>query len=250
MVELASQVDLTAVNGVQSLFTKGKPDPWARGLASNFIDFVLWHDNIRYPLAMLTDSAAASGEARVPRLLADLQRRDPGWFVPDLLLLEGPRHLSPDLLDAAVAEISAFVVKNAKQVRGFLGLHDSAWIGDQIRSRSASGAEHYVFDVTALSTNPRIEQVSARLGVPPERIHYLVDLVLKYLLYSERAAGGYYLTHPIRSRQPYRFLGSSLMTSPAGPGRSRSASDHIWFLSLRSAVRTGLRACCTKRADI
>lgn len=204
------QIDLTAANGVQSLFTRGKPDPWSRALAGDFIDFMLWHDMIRYPVAVLADSSESADGAIVPPLLADLRRRDPDWLRPDIVVLHEPRQLSAELLDAAVAEIGAFAVNNTSQVRGFLRLHNSSWIGDQIRSRSLSESGHFVFDVASLAGNSKMQEIAARLGVPRERIDYLLDLILKYLLYAERAGDGYYLTHPIRSKQKFHFLGSNV----------------------------------------
>jgi len=250
----SAQVDLTAINAVQSLFTKGVSDPWASNLAADFIDLALWHDRIRYPLAFLAGAATDSDTAVVPPLLADLQRRDADWFVPEPLVLEERRRLAPDLLEAAVAEIGAFAINNLKPVRRFLDLHESRWIGEQIRSRSRPGSDNqFVFDLEALYASTRAKEVAARLNIPRERFHYLFDLILKYLLYAEQGTGGYYLTHPIRAKQSFRFLGSSLITTPGpsqpipislGPHLARLGQQRgrDWLTSALHETRAHIRA--------
>ena len=42
--------------------------------------------------------------------------------------------------------------------------------------------------------------------MPDHQVHYLLDLVLKYLIYAEHTNNGYYLTHPIRAKQRFKYL--------------------------------------------
>lgn len=204
----APQIDLTALNAVQSLFDKGPKDPWGSSLAAQLVDFLIWHDRIRYPVALLADSDALQSGVVLPPLLRDLRRREPDAFSPSLILHSQPRQLRADLITPAVVELGKFAVANTDRVKAFLGLHASPWIKDQIRSRSHSGL-HYVFDMEALLSVPETHRLARRIGAPNEAIPYLLDLILKYLIYAETAEGNYYLTHPIRSLQPFSYLGST-----------------------------------------
>jgi hypothetical protein len=202
------QFDLLAANAVQSLFVAGVADPWSRPLAADFVDFLLWHDRIRYPATMRDDSGRGLDDIVVPPIVADLQRREPGWLMPEMVLANEPRVIQPDLLEPALRELTAFAANNPRQIKAFLALHDSSWIGDQIRSRWGD-REHYIFDVPALVAGQRADRLAAMLGVPVERVYYLLDKVLKYLVYAERARGGFYLAHPLRSKQLFHFVGAT-----------------------------------------
>ncbi|MGH9893536.1 MAG: hypothetical protein ACREA0_16425, partial [bacterium] len=174
-------------------------DPWSLRLAADFVDFILWHDQIRYPIATPARSVGSEHEIAVPPLLTDIQRRDPGWLSPDIVISAEPRMLLPHHLDPVMKEFAGFAVNNAARLRSFLRVHDSPWIGDQVRSRSA-GSGHFVFDVPSLAANPRTKLLAVKLGVPDDRVYYLLDLVLKYLIYAERADGNY-LSNPSDSGQ-------------------------------------------------
>lgn len=101
-------------------------------------------------------------------------------------------YIQPDLLEPALRELSAFAANNPRQIKAFLALHGSSWISDQIRSRWGD-REHYIFDLPALVARQRADRLATMLGVPVERVYYLLDKVLKYRVYAERARGGFYL---------------------------------------------------------
>ncbi|WP_194838810.1 hypothetical protein [Nocardia sp. XZ_19_369] len=69
--------------------------------------------------------------------------------------------------------------------------------------------------MAALRENHRVQQMALQLNVPVERVQYLADLILKYLLYAEQSGNGYYLSHPVRSKLRFEFLGASLTPHPA-----------------------------------
>jgi hypothetical protein len=198
-------VDLTAVNAVQSLFTKGARDPWGKHVAADFVDFVVWNDRAKYPALLLADSDGHEDGIVVPPLLTDIRRRDPASLFPEVQVLHEPRQLRPELLDPALKEFTAFAINNAAHVKGFFELHSSSWIKDQVRSRFLTNT-NLVFDLEVLRSKPEARRIAATLRIPEDGVGYLLDLVLKHLIYAEQAGGQYYLTHPIRGKQSFRFV--------------------------------------------
>lgn len=60
------QFDLLAANAVQSRFLPGVTDPWSRPLAADFVDFLLWHERVRYPATMRDDAGRGLDGIVVP----------------------------------------------------------------------------------------------------------------------------------------------------------------------------------------
>lgn len=211
------QVDLTAVNAVQSLFDDSSHDPWAHELAADFVDFVLWNESIRYPVLLLADAVDRAESLVAPAILDDLGRREPGLVCADIRILSDRPMLDHELLAPAWKAFEVFVTNNSSRVRGFLSLHSSSWIKEQIRSRLPDGSG-YIFDVVDLAARPETAKLAHRLNITVREVYYLFDLVLKYLLYAEQAQGQYYLSHPIRARLDFQQL-STAVTVTTGPAR-------------------------------
>lgn len=205
-------VDLSTVNAVQSLFDGAQADPWASTVGSEFVDLIVWNSRVKFPAVQLERRDASP--VSVPRILSDMQRRESGAFSLDVYSLSEPRVLQPHLIGSAVREFGTFVASNKSAINSFLRLHSSSWINQQKLSRGRGG-NHYAFDLGNLREAIRADPVASGCGVSDEDFAYLLDLVLKYLVYAEQATGRYYLTHPIRRAQPFRYL--SLMNSPIGP---------------------------------
>ena len=201
---LTAQLDLTTANSVQSLFT-GPKDAWAQHLAEDFVDLVIWNDNIDLPVISLAAAADKHGEIVVPPLVNDLLRREPGLLEPTIQIVPERRELAPQLLEPALDAFSSFCRANPRSVREFYRLHNEGWIRDQVLSRSDK-RNHYVYEVEALHGNEKIVKLARAVELPEPALFYLFDLVLKYFLYAERAQGGSYLSHPIRSQQRFSFM--------------------------------------------
>lgn len=244
------QVDLTVFNAVQSLFSEGSKDPWGRHLAAELADFLIWNDRVRIPALVVADPASPSEGIVVPSILADLRKRESDAFLPNVTILAEPKRLLPELLVPAVKEFGIFALNNSSDVSSFLRVHSSSWIKDQVRSRLRTG--NYVFDVSELAAMPEAKALALRLGVPNDGIPYLLDLILKYLIYAEQAEGEYYLSHPIRRLQPFKYLGPRI--APIDPGLRRMPfhlgrhlvaanrfQDQDWFTSRIYEARSYLR---------
>lgn len=245
------QVDLTAVNAVQSLFDRDTRDPWARQVAAEFVDFVLWNDRLRYPVLLMADDRARSEGVVTPALLADLNRRESGLASPDVRLLDERPVLDEHLLVPAWRAFDAFVTNNRQQVRGFLDLHSGESIKDQIRSRLGDDSP-YIFDVHVLAARGETERFERKVRLSEAETFYLFDLVLKYLLYAEQARGQYYLSHPVRERLNYRCLDSALSVTDAEPRTvpfrlgphlvaAAVSRDQDWFTSRLHEARAFVR---------
>jgi hypothetical protein len=241
----ASQVDLTAVNAVQSLFG-GPRDPWAVDVAADFVDFMLWNDFVRFPV-LLREGAEGRREIVIPPLLDDLRRRESEQIVADVQYVAEQRKLSDELTDPALRAFATFCRLNPNAVKKFYALHTVGWIKQQIESRSGA-SDHYVFDVRDLKTRPEINHLELQLGLTTEAILYILDLILKYLIYAERAQNGRYLAHPIRSKQDYSSLGvavSDLKPTriPLGPYivAARQSRNQDWFGSRIYEARSFIR---------
>jgi hypothetical protein len=205
-----SQVDLTAVNAVQSLFG-GPRDPWAVDVAADFVDFMLWNDFVRFPV-LVREGADEHREIVIPPLLNDLRRRESEQIVADVQFIAEQRKLSDELAGPALRAFATFCRLNPSAVKKFYALHTTGWIKQQIESRSGV-TDHYVFDVVDLKSRPEFNRLELQLDLPYEAIFYILDLILKYLIYAERAQHGRYLTHPIRSLQDYSSLGVAVSDS-------------------------------------
>ena len=191
-------IDITSLNGVESLFQIGTPDPWAGKLAGRLADFFIFSDMARFTMPVRADAASLE-DATLPSILTQLRSRDPGVIEPVTYPVEDRRRLKEEYLQPAFANFLVWVQNNGSALKSWLRLHNEPWIRE---GHLARVRPRYVFDVDALRQDASFMEVVASLQVSPDDVLYAFDVVLRYPLYGELAgSGAYFLAHPIREQQ-------------------------------------------------
>jgi hypothetical protein len=245
MSDLAPVVDITSLNGVESLFSKGARDPWGLRLAGRLADFIVYSDSIRFTMPIWAGTGwSLDDDPTLPTILAQLRSRDNKLFAPLLYEISEKRTLSPDYLDAAFANFGDWAQNSKSSLRRWLELHTQ----DRIRYDHFGLARHfaharpvYVFDVGRLRRDPAVEKVASAVEVSGEDILYAFDVFLRYPLYGELAGpGSYFLAHPIRELPtiptmdvkpgPVPSIALSLADAVVGMAQSMTLDDYTSFL--------------------
>ncbi|MGB7290552.1 MAG: hypothetical protein WBD99_00060 [Thermodesulfobacteriota bacterium] len=185
-------VDLTTLNAVQSLFTRGQRDPWANQLAGAFADLFIYGDIVRYALP-IPDEVAET--LKGPSLLVELIRRDSDAFYPEEYSTTELRLLKDDYLTECFDNFAVWAKNNRYSLLRWIRLHKESWIRN-VEPRIKHG---YVFSLDRLRETPILSVLAREIGVSEDDICYAFDVVLRYPLYGELAGPSeHYLNHPIR----------------------------------------------------
>lgn len=238
MGDLPPVVDITSLNGVESLFRRGARDPWGLRLAGRLADLIVYSEMARFTMPIRAGTQAPLNDLPLPTILAQLLSRDNKLFAPVPFEVEERRMLNPDYLDAAFGNFCVWAHNNKKTLRRWLQLHAEPWVRDDHLARVRP---RYVFDVDRLRTDPALKNVASVVQVPVEDILYGFDVVLRYPLYGELAGPGcYLLAHPIRELQtlptmavkpgPVPSIALSLSDAVVGMAPSMTLDGYTSFL--------------------
>jgi hypothetical protein len=196
--------DVTTINAAQSIFEREAQDPWAIQATEDLVDLLVWTEQVTFPIVRLRGQDIQA-DRLIPRVAKDLIRREPESFRLDVKLLDEPRELASVAENSVLDGLTKFLANNPRRVQGFMRLHNSPWITSQI-VRSNSGS-HLVYDLGRVVQSTRGREIATRASMSLKDLEYLIDLILKYFIYAEIAAGGgSYLSHPIRSLQSFSFV--------------------------------------------
>lgn len=66
---LTPMVDITSINGVESLFRHGVRDPWGLRLAAKFADFIIYSDVVRFTMPVSTGAVLPFNDPVLPKSL-------------------------------------------------------------------------------------------------------------------------------------------------------------------------------------
>lgn len=198
MGKLSPLIDITSLNGVESIFRGGTEDPWGRRLAGRLADFFIYSDVARFTMPVQGQSASLD-DPTLPPILIQLQSRDHGLFSPVKYEVAEKRTLNPEYLDDAFRGFAAWAQNNKFALRRWLRLHNEPWIRN---GHLARVRPRYVFDVELLRSRPLLKVIASDVRVTADDILYCFDVILRYPLYGELAGRGtYFLAHPIRELQ-------------------------------------------------
>lgn len=193
-------VDITTINAVQSIFRGNVRDPWARELAGELADLIIYGDTVRYSLPVPESVSDGIDPFREPSLLHDLVRRDKESFYPEEYSTKEPRLLKEDYLMACFEKFVCWAKINHFTLKQWIDLHNEPWI----RPVQGPRAQHrYIFLLDALRKHSEVSELVNLLHVTPDDIYYAFDIVLRYPLYGQIAGRSeQYLNHPIRDAFP------------------------------------------------
>lgn len=187
-------VDITTINGIQSLFVPGHKDPWAKKIAGAFADLYVYGDVVRYPLIGF-DRSARHLIAK-PTLLTTMSRLDGSALVPIPFSIAEPRTLRHDHLLHCFGDYADWVQNNVRTLRKWITLHRQPWI----HSVPGNAYGDYVFSLEDLQDHPLVTETAATTGLTPKELFFAFDVILRYPLYGEMAGRTeWYLNHPIRA---------------------------------------------------
>ena len=198
MSNLTQLIDLTSLNGVESIFRKGTHDPWGQRLAGRLADFFIYSDIAQFTMPTLSN---ARNQIELPEILRQLQSRDSTVFSPRTYSVDVPYSLAPEHLSDAFSGFAAWAQNNRSAFQSWLILHYDKRAGNTLLTDEhwAMGSPRYVFDEAQLQNDGKLAVLAHNLGEPVERVLYGFDVVLRYPLYGQLAGPDtYFVAHPIR----------------------------------------------------
>lgn len=208
-------VDITSLNGVESLFRHGTRDPWGLRLAGRLTDFFVYGDLPRFTMPIWAGAKSPLDDPTLPPILAQLRSRDRKLFVPVLYEVDERRTLNPEHLNTAFESFCAWARNSSSALQRWLQLHAEPWIRN---GHLARVRPRYMFDVDRLRTNPALERIASTVGVAQEDVLYAFDVILRYPLYGELVGtGSYFLAHPIRELQNLLTMRVEVAPPPSVP---------------------------------
>jgi hypothetical protein len=192
-------IDLTAINGIESLFRAKNVDPWALYLIGSFTDFFVYSDTARFALPTRSSNITEYDLSDIPQLLANIQNRDSSFFTPEVYTTAERRILSSDYLIPAFNNVVSWALNNPKKFQQWVHLHNESWIRSGHRTRIASD---YVYDMESLQTKEVFIQALTQLKTDSLDMKYMFDVILRYPFYGELTGpDAMYFAHPIREAQ-------------------------------------------------
>jgi hypothetical protein len=189
-------IDLTSFMAIESLFLKGKKDPWAKQVIGKFSDFFIYNDIIRHtlPVAGKTDTDLES--VPVPKILKDLKNIDSNVFKIEPYSTLEKRVLSDESLDDSLYRFYNWAILNRNTLREWCRFHNSDWI---INNRIGRIANDYVFFVDKVQESERFSELSKKTSIEISELLYAFDSVLRFPVYGEMTGdGAFYFNHPLR----------------------------------------------------
>lgn len=189
-------VDITTFNGIQSLFSGKRKDPWAYKLAGKFADAFIYSENIRYAKPILDEHAKTPILAHEPSILIELESKDTGFFKPVEYSSKEPRELQDDYLRDSFEKFSVWVRNNPETTNAWISLHNEKWI----RDRRPIQNEGYVFSINKLKRSLPFLALAREINSDIQELCHVFDVVLRGPIYGELAGENeHYLNHPIRN---------------------------------------------------
>jgi hypothetical protein len=235
-------VDVTTLNGVQSLFMPGPKDPWAKALAGALADLYIYGDVIRYALAV--PGAGSREGLEEPHLLHDLAIHDSSVLTPARYSVSEPKILKDEYLHSCFDEFSAWAINNRPTLQRWLRLHHESWIYPIPNTE-----REHVFSLEKLRDHSVVAITAKKTKMSRADLFFAFDIILRYPLYGQLAgAHEWYLNHPIRDTIQLPTMTSmsaklpgvavSFKKSIAGFASKLSQDEYTALLhELRSAVR-------------
>lgn len=192
-------IDITTLNGVESNFHRGGPkDLDAAELAGKLADFYAYATQARYILPSPGPRAAGFRAPSVPSLVRSLQRRDARAFKPLPYLASATRTLRDRYFEEALRNFLAWCNLNPRRLKQWLRVHSQPWITG---GHAARVPDRYVYDIAGVERDRGFITTARAVGISRSDLAYAFDVALRYGYYGELAAGGVYLSHPLREEQ-------------------------------------------------
>jgi hypothetical protein len=162
MSNLTQLIDLTSLNGVESIFRKRTHDPWGQRLAGRLADVFVYSDIIQFTMPIRTN---IPDQMELPEILRQLQSRDSAVLSPMTYSVDGLHLLSTEYLSDAFSGFAAWAQNNRSAFHRWLVLHHDTWLTN---GHWAWGRPRYVFDVDHLRSDGKLGALATDLGEPVE----------------------------------------------------------------------------------
>ena len=194
-------VDITSLNGIESLFHASKiKDPWGAKSAGNFADFFIYSDSSRFTMPIRQKNIDIV-DVPIPNILSILKSRDSDVLNPVAYYTEEKRMLRQKYLEDSFNRFADWARNCKGPFKQWLLLHRESWIKE---GHLARVRPRFVFDVEQLKEKPLLKEISLKIDVDIEDILYGFDVILRYPLYGRLAGKNtYFLAHPIRELQSF-----------------------------------------------
>jgi hypothetical protein len=196
----ASLVDITSLNGIESLYRGGVSDPWAQEIAGRFADLFVYSDAVRFTMPTEGGVAADVDRLPLPLILQRVLARDSDVVSPLFCDAHDSRLVATTHAETAFSGFEPWVRNNLTSIRRWIQLHREPWLE---RGHLQRVRPRFLFDINTFRSDQRLVQLATVAKVDTEDLLYAFDVVLRYPYYGELAgAGTHYLAHPIREQQP------------------------------------------------
>lgn len=193
-------VDVTTINAIETIFRSCKNDPYAISLAAEFAEAFVFHDECCVILPLPEDAPV------------DISQIDD---VPDFLLylltsiesvtydrLSTSRHvpISADALNEQFTRIHGWIYDDVDEAKDFV-----VALREHFRAKWHPKAVKldFVFDLTELRADERYKRTKKDLGMSQYDCDKIINFMLKFPYYKDRAGTNYFLTYHLRRRVPF-----------------------------------------------
>jgi hypothetical protein len=194
-------VDFTCINGIQSMLSKAERksylvprvnDPWGSQMLSNFADFFIYYDSLRYSIPYRNDQQLT----KPPDLLKRLIDLNTQMFTPEEVDLQEDKLDSKDI-GTFFVPFARWATINRTGLQVWSSLHSENWIRRPYEW--AAIKESLLFEAQELNELEGSKKLRSELNLSDMDICYAFDVSLRQLVYGKRVGeDNFYITDPIR----------------------------------------------------
>ncbi len=190
-------VDITTIQGIESLFDDGPKDPYGAGSLAHLTDIALYSDRVRYPVPYVGRRPQSAEDVVRPRLVEAFDELLPDLFQFVPFRADAIRPVSDSTAEGALESLARFVRANPNHSKALISLHSKA----SVRKEHSSRLPHeFVYAVEPVLGNPFMAEMANRLTCKKEMLLYTLDMVLRYPMYGTLAGPDeWYLSHRVRT---------------------------------------------------
>jgi len=184
-------IDTNSLIAIESHFSAGRGDPWARLLAGHLADAVVYADAVRYTCGVATASREAE---RLPEIVSLLDGEGESILRPEPVVVGITPRLATGLVEETFENFAAWVLNNQASWLRWLRTHSSPAVR---RMQELQVGRPLFFALDDLPPSD-LTRLSSRTGASVEDLLYAFDNVLRGPLYAVLADGQPYIHHPTR----------------------------------------------------
>lgn len=232
-------VDLTTLQGVESLFGSGVKDPFGVDAIAQFTDLLLYSDEVRFPIPYVGARPSTSDAIAENAIISAFDTYLPATIKAVPFSARQRLRVAEDTATGALDSLHSFVRANPSASKALIKLHGKANVREEYSQKLA---KEFLFDVEAVSEDRNLLATAKRLQCEPRLLLHTLDMVLRYPMYGSLAGKDeWYLGHLVRTAVALPNLGVQHHVPPAIP---LPIGDLVYRVGRRDTMEQyALRVC-------